>query len=39
MPKCWIHLAKQDNLRIKPSGIINGDKGLYSWKNQYLVVL
>jgi hypothetical protein len=31
-PKCWIHLAKQDNLRIKPSGIINGGKGLYSWK-------
>ena len=30
--KCWIHLAKQDNLRIKPSGIINGGKGLYSWK-------
>ena len=30
-PKCWIHLAKQDNLRIKPSGI-NGGKGLYSWK-------
>ena len=32
MPKCWIHLAKQDNLCIKPSGIINGDKVLYSWK-------
>jgi hypothetical protein len=30
--KCWIHLAKQDNLRIKPSNIINGGKGLYSWK-------
>jgi hypothetical protein len=32
-PKCWIHLAKQDNLRIKPSNIINGGKGLYTWKN------
>ena len=32
MPKCWIHLAKEDNLRIKPSNIINGGKGLYSWK-------
>ena len=31
-PKCWIHLAKQDNLRIKPSNIINGGKGLFSWK-------
>ena len=31
-PKCWIHLAKQDNLRIKPSQIINGGKGLFSWK-------
>ena len=31
-PKCLIHLAKQDNLRIKPSGIINGGKGLFSWK-------
>jgi hypothetical protein len=26
-------LAKQDNLRIKPSNIINGGKGLFSWKN------
>ncbi|CAB3978030.1 SET domain-containing [Paramuricea clavata] len=32
--KCWIHLAKQDNLRIKPSNIISGGKGLYSWKKQ-----
>lgn len=30
--KCWIHLAKQNNLRIKPSQINNGGKGLYSWK-------
>ncbi|CAB3977955.1 Hypothetical predicted protein [Paramuricea clavata] len=32
--KCWIHLAKQNNLRIKPSNIIGGGKGLYSWKKQ-----
>ena len=32
--KCWIHLAKYDNLRIKPSNIINGGKGLFSWKNR-----
>ncbi|CAB4013048.1 SET domain-containing [Paramuricea clavata] len=31
-PKCWIHLAKQDNLRIKPSRIIAAGKGLYTWK-------
>ncbi|CAB4007360.1 SET domain-containing [Paramuricea clavata] len=31
-PKCWIHLAKQDNLRIKPSQIPNAGKGLFSWK-------
>ncbi|CAB3978339.1 SET domain-containing [Paramuricea clavata] len=31
-PKCWIHLAKQDNLRIKPSQITNAGKGLFSWK-------
>ena len=30
--KCWIHLAANDNLRIKPSNIINGGKGLFSWK-------
>jgi hypothetical protein len=30
--KCWIHLAKQDNLRIKPSNVIVGGKGLLSWK-------
>jgi hypothetical protein len=31
-PKCWIHLEKQNNLRIKPSSLINGGKGLYNWK-------
>ncbi|CAB3982342.1 SET domain-containing [Paramuricea clavata] len=30
--KCWVHLAKQDNLRIKPSQIPNAGKGLYAWK-------
>jgi hypothetical protein len=30
--KCWVHLAAHDNLRIKPSNIINGGKGLFSWK-------
>ena len=32
--KCWIHLAAHDNLRIKPSNIINGGKGLFSWKKR-----
>ena len=30
--KCWIHLANEDNLRIKPSNIQNAGKGLFSWK-------
>ena len=30
--KCWIHLAKQNNLRIKPSHLIGAGKGLYTWK-------
>lgn len=30
--KCWIHLAKYNNLRIKPSNVIGGGKGLFSWK-------
>jgi hypothetical protein len=30
--KCWIHLAKQNNLRIKPSNIPNAGKGLFAWK-------
>lgn len=30
--KCWIHLAKYDNLRIKPSNIPNAGKGLFAWK-------
>ena len=33
-PKCWIHLANEDNLRIKPSNIQNAGKGLFSWKKQ-----
>ena len=32
--KCWIHLAQQNNLRIKPSHIIGGGKGLYTWKKK-----
>jgi hypothetical protein len=32
--KCWVHLAANDNLRIKPSNIINGGKGLFSWKKR-----
>ena len=31
-PKCSIHLANEDNLRIKPSNIQNAGKGLFSWK-------
>lgn len=31
-PKCWIHLAKQNNLRIKPSNIPSAGKGLFAWK-------
>jgi hypothetical protein len=31
-PKCWIHLAKQNNLCIKPSNILNAGKGLFAWK-------
>ena len=31
-PKCWIHLANEDNLRIKPSNIQNAGKGLFSCK-------
>jgi hypothetical protein len=30
--KCWIHLSRQDNLRIKPSNIPNAGKGLFAWK-------
>lgn len=30
--KCWIHLAKENNLRIKPSNIANAGKGLFAWK-------
>ena len=25
-PKCWIHLANEDNLRVKPSNIPNAGK-------------
>jgi hypothetical protein len=31
--KCWIHLAKQNNLQIKPSNVIGGGEGLFAWKN------
>ena len=30
--KYWIHLANEDNLRIKPSNIQNAGKGLFAWK-------
>lgn len=30
--KCWIHLAKQDNLHIKPSNVAGAGKGLFTWK-------
>ena len=33
--KCWIHLANEDNLRVKPSTIRNAGKGLYSWKKPF----
>ena len=33
--KCWIHLANEDNLRIKPSNIQNAGKGLFSWKKPF----
>lgn len=33
--KSWIHLAKEDNLRIKPSGIRNSGLGLYSYKKSF----
>ena len=33
--KCWIHLAKENNLRIKKSNIPNSGKGLFSWKNPF----
>jgi hypothetical protein len=35
-PKCWIHLARQDNLRVKPSKIIGAGKGLYTYKKPIL---
>lgn len=31
-PQCWIHLAKEKNLRIKKSNIPNAGKGLFTWK-------
>ena len=34
-PKCWIHLANEDNLRVKPSNIKNAGKGLFSWKKPF----
>ena len=33
--KCWIHLATQDNLRIKPSNITAAGKGLFAWKEGF----
>lgn len=33
--KCWIHLAKEDNLRIKPSNIVNAGKGLFAYKKSF----
>lgn len=34
--KCWTHLAWQDNLRIKPSNIVNAGKGLFAWTKPIL---
>jgi hypothetical protein len=34
--KCWIHLANQNNLRIKPSNIPAAGKGLFTWKKPIL---
>ena len=31
--KCWIHLGKEDNLRIKKSLISNAGLGLFSSRN------
>jgi hypothetical protein len=36
--KCWVHLAKQNNLQIKPSNVICGGNGLFAWKNPYHMV-
>ena len=33
--KCWIHLGKEDNLRIKPSTIPNAGLGLFSYKKPF----
>ena len=34
--KCWIHLAKEDNLRIKPSTIPNSGFKLFSCKKPFI---
>ena len=33
--KCWIHLGKENNLRIKKSSIPNAGLGLYSYKGKF----
>ena len=33
--KCWVHLAKQNNLRIKPSIIPNNGLGLFSYNEPF----
>lgn len=33
--RCWIHLAYESNLRIKPSGIPNAGLGLFSYKKPF----
>ena len=33
--KCWIHLGKEDNLRIKPSTISNAGLGLFTYKKPF----
>lgn len=30
--QCWIHLAKEKNLRVKPSTVNNAGKGLFTYK-------
>ena len=33
--KCWIHLGKEDNLRIKPSTIPNARLGLFAYEHPF----
>ena len=33
--KCWIHLGKEDNLRIKKSTLPNAGEGLFAYKKRF----